>query len=532
MKKCGQMNFSLTFRPGPFFWTVLLLCRFSLFPAAAEEEDRHVRLQVYYAYENPCELCNDEAEFVEFFNRVTADVPGRPEIFYTGFNLFRTGAAQQFSYYASQLGIDTSRLSLPVLIIGDGYLAGEEAVREGLRELFIRQTESAHNEIAVPPKAGPASGSGTEAASGAPVLQYPPVSPEESVLVCFVTSACENCEKAKTYLGRLPESISLAGGRLSPLRVIYYNVAENEGLAAARQFFEAYQVPDKEQLVPMVFYTGGYLSGYSNIQSGLRGILATGKALNFTFPQGGGEIRALGWLELPAVFLAGLLGGLNPCSISMLLLLLSLLAAKNAHVLPLGLSYVASKLLTYLVLGLVLFTLARSLDLTLFRSAQGLVRIVVIGLSLLLCLLNMLDFINTRRENYGAVRVQLPRALRRFNHAIIQKTVEGSPRYLMAAIFALGIFVSAGEFLCTGQIYLATILYLLRTNTGGIALAFSAFLCYTIAAALPPALLVILCHKGRQAMALSELVRNRMPAIKIANTLFFALFAAFAFFFF
>jgi cytochrome c biogenesis protein CcdA len=102
----------------------------------------------------------------------------------------------------------------------------------------------------------------------------------------------------------------------------------------------------------------------------------------------------------------------------------------------------------------------------------------------------------------------------------------------MAAIFALGVLVSAGEFLCTGQIYLATILYLLRTNTGSLGLALSAFLCYTAAAALPPALLVILCHKGKQAMALSDFVRNRMPAIKIANTLFFALFAAFAFFYF
>jgi hypothetical protein len=523
MKKRGSGVSFLICSPGPVFWAGLFLLFFSLFPAIAEEE-RNVRLQMYYAYENPCELCDDEARFVEFFNRVTADVPERPEIFYSGFNLFRTGAARQFRYYASQLGIETSGLPLPLLIIGDEYLAGEDAIREGVRELFIRQTESAHNEIAVSPAAG------TGPAPEAPVPKYPLVNPEESVLVCFVTSACENCEKAKTYLGRLPQSVDLAQGN-SPLRVIYYNVAENEGLAAARQFFEAYQVPDKDQIVPIVFYTGGYLSGYSNIQSGAPGILAMGKALNFAFP-GGGGIRSFGWLELPAVFLAGLLGGLNPCSISMLLLLLSLLAAKNAHVLPLGLSYVASKLLTYLVLGLALFTLARSLDLAFFRAAQGLVRVVVIVLSLLLCLLNILDFINARRENYGAIRVQLPRALRHFNHSVIRKTVEGSPRYLMAAIFALGTLVSAGEFLCTGQIYLATILYLLRTNTGSFALAFSAFLCYTIAAALPAALIVILCHKGKQAMALSDFVRNRMPAIKIANTLFFAIFAAFAFFYF
>ncbi|MDR1175068.1 MAG: hypothetical protein LBK83_06320 [Treponema sp.] len=529
MKKHSQKG---SFGPGPVLWAFPLLLLFPLFSAA--EEGRLVRLAVYYAYENPCELCRDEADFIEFFNRVTADVPGRPEIAYNGFNVFRLGTARQFASYASQLGIDTSRLPFPILIIGDEYLAGEEAIREGLRELFIRQAESSHNEIAVSASvnAGAGTAAGTGTASRAPLPEYPPVSPQESVLVSFVTTACENCEKAKTYLERLPESVSLGPDTLSPVRVISYNVAEDEGLAAARQFFEAYRVPDNEQIVPIVFYTSGYLSGYSNIQSDTPAVLAAGKALNFAFPDEGGEIRSLSRLELPAIFLAGLLGGINPCSISMLLLLLSLLAAKNAHVLPLGLSYVASKLLTYLILGLLLFTLARSLDSALFRAAQGLVRVVVIVLSLSLCLLNMLDFINARRENYGAIRVQLPRALRRFNHSIIQKTVEGDPRYLMAAIFVLGVLVSAGEFLCTGQIYLATILYLLRTDTGSFALAFLAFLCYTIAAALPPALLVILCHKGKQAMALSDFVRNRMPLIKIANTLFFALFAAFAFFYF
>jgi hypothetical protein len=510
---------------GTATYAILVFCIPLLFPPfSAAEENRTVRLQVYYGYSNPCELCHDEEEFIRLFNQATADVPGRPEIYYNGFNVFKTGMARQFDYYASRTGIDVSGLPLPVLIIGDEYLAGEESIREGLRELFIRQTESAHSEISVP------SSPGGEPAAGASDLQYPAVSPGESVLVCFVTSACENCEKAGAYLGRLPESINFTGGESSPVRVIYYNVAENEGLTAARQFFEAYQVPDNEQLVPLVFYTGGYLSGYANIQSGVMAVLSAGKALNFAFPRAGGETLAFNYLELPAVFLAGLLGGLNPCSISMLLLLLSLLAAKNAQVLPLGLSYVASKLLTYLVLGLALFTLARSLDLSVFQAVQGPIRVVVIVISLALCFLNALDFVNARRENYGAIKVQLPRALRRFNHSVIQKTVEGNPRFLMAAIFALGVLVSAGEFLCTGQIYLATILYLLRTGTGSFGLALAAFLCYTVAAALPPALLVILCHKGKQAMALSDFVRNRMPVIKIANTLFFALFAVFAFF--
>ncbi|GHV06622.1 hypothetical protein FACS189485_15450 [Spirochaetia bacterium] len=163
------------------------------------------------------------------------------------------------------------------------------------------------------------------------------------------------------------------------------------------------------------------------------------------------------------------------------------------------------------------------------RSPTGTTKII---LSLLLCVLNMMDFVNARRENYGAIKVQLPRALRRFNHTLIRRVMEGNTRFLMAAIFFLGIVISAGEFLCTGQIYLATILYLLRSDTGNFSLTLTAFLCYTLAAALPPALLVVFCHRGKQALALSEFTRRRMSLIKLANAFLFALFALLALLFY
>jgi hypothetical protein len=189
-------------------------------------------------------------------------------------------------------------------------------------------------------------------------------------------------------------------------------------------------------------------------------------------------------------------------------------------------------MITYLALGLSLFSLGQILNQESFASISGIIRVIVIVLSLLLCVLNAVDFINARRENYGAIRVQLPRALRRFNHKLINRAAEGDPRFLMAGIFLLGVAVSAGEFLCTGQIYLATILYLLRADSGGHPLAFTALLCYTLAASLPPALLVLFCYKGKQALALSEFTRRKMPIIKLANAALFALFALLAFLFF
>jgi hypothetical protein len=487
-------------------------------------------LSIYFAWDNPCELCHDDTEFYEFFTRAINDIPDRPLIGFNAFNVFKAGDRQVFDEVCGTLGIQWASLPLPILIIGDEYLAGDEAIRRGARDLYLRQRDS-RTEIRVRPVYSFSSQPAPRAAAKAP-RDFPAAGPDNSVLVCFVTTACENCEKARTLLRELPPHIALADGSSSSLDIYYFNVAEKEGLPAARQFFSAYKVPDSKQLVPIVFYAGGYLAGYEEIEKNLKGVLVSGAARGFVYPGSAAAAPELVWRELPAIFLAGLLGGLNPCSVSMLLLLLSLLASKSGRILPLGLTYVASRMITYLALGFGLFSLGQLLNQEAFVSVSGIIRIAVIILSLLLCALNLADFVNARRENYGAIKVQLPAALRRFNHRLINKVTGADTRFLMIGIFFLGAAVSAGEFLCTGQIYLATILYLLRADTGGHSVALASLLCYTLAASIPPAVLVILCYKGKQALALSEFTRQKMPLIKLANAVLFALFALLAFLFF
>jgi cytochrome c biogenesis protein CcdA len=497
---------------------------------ADPETERY--LTIHYAYNNPCELCRDDVEFFELFNRKIRDVPDRPFLSFQSYNLFHQGPSLWFDKLCGELGISREKLTLPVLIIGNEYIEGDGEIYNGARDLYIRQKETAG--VRVKPATGsrPLSDPVSVKAPAGPPRGFPPTGPDNSTLVCFVTTACESCAKIEELLDKLPGEITLRDGSTTPLDIYYFNVAESEGLPAVRLFFEAYAVPEEDQLTPIVFYSGGYLSGLADIQAGLEEVLVSGSARNFTYPGIEAPAPALAWQELPAIFLAGLLGGVNPCSVSMLLLLLSLLGAKSGRVLSLGLTYVASRMITYLALGLSLFSLGQILNQEAFTSIAGIIRVMVIALSLLLCVLNLADFINARRENYGAIRVQLPKALRRFNHRLINRVTGWDPHFLVVGIFLLGVVVSAGEFLCTGQIYLATILYLLRTDSGGRPLALMALLCYTLAASLPPAMLVLFCYKGKQALALSEFVRKKMPVIKIANAVLFALFALLAFLFF
>jgi hypothetical protein len=488
-------------------------------------------LPLFFAYDNPCELCRDDADFYEAFNRGIRDVPDAPVIGFYVFNVFKQADRAAFDKLCGEMGIESASLAMPALIIGDEYLAGEAAVYAGARDLFLRQKDRAVI-YRVKQDYGAASAPAPVPVPTKPPADFPVSGPNNSILVVLVTSGCENCEKAKVLLGKLPREITLADGSVSIVDIYYFSIAEDAGYLAAGHFFNAYKVPGAQQFVPTIFYTGGYLSGYEAIERGLNTILVSGAARGFVYPDSGGAQAALAWRQLPAIILAGLLGGINPCSISMLLLLLSLLSSKSSRVLPLGLTYVASRMITYLALGIGLFSLGSLLNADSFLSIADIIRIAVIVLSLLLCALNLADFVNARRENYGAIKVQLPAALRRFNHRLINKVAGADTRFLMVGIFLLGVAVSAGEFLCTGQIYVATILYLLRTGGGGRSVAFVSLLCYTAAASIPPVVLVIVCYKGKQALALSEFARQKMPLIKIANAVLFAAFAVIAFLFF
>ena len=72
-------------------------------------------------------------------------------------------------------------------------------------------------------------------------------------------------------------------------------------------------------------------------------------------------------LSLPLITVAGLVDGINPCAIGMMVMLLGYLlvfAKKPERVIKTGLLYVFTVFLTYLVVGLGLYTVVSKFDFT------------------------------------------------------------------------------------------------------------------------------------------------------------------------
>ena len=103
----------------------------------------------------------------------------------------------------------------------------------------------------------------------------------------------------------------------------------------------------------------------------------------------GEEVEALTYKDLPKVLLVGLVNGFNPCSLSMLFFLLSLMSI-GKPVLKLGITYIIGKVTTYFALGTIFYSVMGVLEQGWFRSLTASVNITIIVILFILAGVNLL----------------------------------------------------------------------------------------------------------------------------------------------
>jgi len=327
------------------------------------------------------------------------------------------------------------------------------------------------------------------------------------------------------FFETLPDSITI-NGQTSTINIVRYNIYEGDNLSLYIKMISTYEVPDQEQIVPIVFLTTDYLSGYDSISRELPALLESGGGLSFSYPAQVSPHQPITFSDLWGFFLAGLLGGFNPCSISLLFLLLSLLTSMEKNIVRAGMTFVAARFTAYLVIGLSIYTIASGIDFSWLSAITEILNTILIIAAVILALLNFVDCYHLIRKHNARILMQLPAGLRRFNQKMMEKFL--SPKYaafLLPVIFVIGLVISAGEFLCTGQIYLASILYTLQRGVGDQWITIAVFLTYIIAMCIPPTIFVLVVSKGKSIIMLSDSIQERLWLIKLFNGVLFVLFA-------
>ena len=338
----------------------------------------------------------------------------------------------------------------------------------------------------------------------------------------FTTYSCSACEEIKEYLKDLLEEKDFV--------LTEVNVAEGENIQLFKELVGAFGRDADDGKVPAVFAGETALLGKDEIEEKLPELLEKGEAPYAKMEEkleNLGEGEAVTAASLATLFGAGLLAGFNPCSISMLLMLFSILLTTRASVLKNGILYLVGKYVTYLGLGLGICFAASKIDQNLLGRFGAVVNGILIVLFLFVAVMNFLDFLSVRKSEYGKVRMQLPKKLRHLNHQMLKKASHMEGAFLGILILGLGIAVSLGEFFCTGQIYMASILYLLRTAREQWLSLLGILIVYVTAMSIPAVVILVVIAKKKGTGRVSDFMLKHMGAIKLLNCLLFLFYAAY-----
>ena len=221
------------------------------------------------------------------------------------------------------------------------------------------------------------------------------------------------------------------------------------------------------------------------------------------------------------VFVAGLIDGVNPCAFVTILFLVSAftVAGKTRReILITGIFFTAAVFISYLLIGLGLFTALYKLEA--FPVAAAVIRYLLVALLFSLAVLSLFDYIQVKRGKPGNITLQLPASFKRRIHESIRNRRHAVS--MGGAAFILGFLVSLFELACTGQIYFPTIAYMVKTDASTAGIFY--LLLYNVGFIIPLAVVFGVTYAGIGSEKLVTVFNRNLGVVKLLTAGVFVFF--------
>lgn len=224
---------------------------------------------------------------------------------------------------------------------------------------------------------------------------------------------------------------------------------------------------------------------------------------------------------LPAVVLAGIVDGFNPCSFAIMISLAGILAIggrkRRARIVG-GLAFCVGTFVTYMLMGLGLMQALKAIE-----GLRVVHDVVMVVLALALFVLSFLSFRDALRFRkipvFSVVTLKLPEGVKVLIRKIAMESWSG-PAVALAG-FGCAFLVTLLDALCTGQVYVPVLALISREP--GAWRSFALLALYNLAFIAPLVAVFILASKTTDAFQMAKWSsRNVIPA-KIALGVMFAI---------
>ena len=341
---------------------------------------------------------------------------------------------------------------------------------------------------------------------------------ENKILVeYFYQPNCEDCRKVSEFI-------------LKPMNEKYGSqiLFKKYNLSEEKNFLLLISILDKlhdnsNAHVYMVINRNKVLAGYSAIEKNLFITLKSPPTLPSSDQIKTKNItNSIGErLTLITVLTAGFIDGINPCVFSTLIFFMSLLAVskiKGARLFIVGSAYCLASFITYLLLGFGLFKVLKSLSyFSWLRTGLNWGMIIILLFFALLSFRDALRFAKSD-GNTKKVTLQLPHRIKLLIHKMMRGGLKF--RYLFLGAFFIGVVVTILESVCTGQVYIPTLI-LLSNKAEITSKWFIMLLLYNIFFIIPLVGIFILMFSGISAFKAIKLTKVNLLIGKIALGVFF-----------
>lgn len=341
----------------------------------------------------------------------------------------------------------------------------------------------------------------------------------------FYQPNCEECEKITTFiLPQLQEQYS------SRVKLDKHDLSEQKNFLLLVSILDSQKNTSNEN-VYMVVNHQYILSGYPAIEKQLfpkiEAELHSAKANDTPALTASTEaVKTTGEkLKMGMVIAAGLIDGINPCVFSALVFFMSLLAVakiRGKKLILVGLAYCAAGFITYLLLGFGLFQVIKVLEA--FPLFKATLNSVMVGILMVFAIISFRDAWLFHRHGGDSRRVwlQLPDRLKTMTHNVMKKGLKF--HYLIIGSFVIGVAVTLLESVCTGQVYVPT-LVLLSNESGVFSKWFGLLLLYNLMFILPLIGVFIMTYCSISVLTAVKLTRTNLLTGKILLGLFFLVLA-------
>ncbi len=401
---------------------------------------------------------------------------------------------------------------LPVVVVGEEMLMGKAEIKARLDEVIRRNIHQPKSTIK----------------SQSRSLEKE-VEPGKVInLAYFYEPGCRECSAVKYALSYLKSKYPY-------LEVEYFNLAEGKNRLIQEALGEICQVPsEKRHLTPAIYVGRQYLVRnikVKHLQEVIESYGDTGSEKiwlkaekNVQRIKEKSAVRGyLEKLKLPAVLTAGLIDGVNPCAFSVVIFLITYLGYLNrgkGEIFQMGILFILAVFVSYFFIGIGLLEFLRRTSF--FPAIRKAIFLGGVIFTALLGVLSLGDYFRVKGNNPESMLLKIPSRLRRGVNTFIGKKMR-SGKFLIPLSLGIGFLASSVEFICTGQIYLPTLIFLSGISGVRRAVVLPLFI-YNLFFVIPLMGVFLAVYLGVSSGVISRITRQNFPLSKIlTSVLFFSL---------